>query len=1153
MLYSYNNMNKRIFIVIAFLCMVTGLHAGDVVNLKQHSTLQAEIQKLENLDVTNLTITGPISGADLKYLRSNPTRLSNLDTLDLRDITFVADGVMYYSITTLHDHMFDVAGRTWFYVSGTGDIYTKKYSDWQKSAIMYYSPDLACAFSGFTKLKHVVFPSCAKGVGVNCFSGCTSLLSVEFPTKPQYFNSGAFDGCSSLVMPVEIVEEMKTVGGLSGVQLSNSVLNLDKAETILSNAFQNTKLEELTIGTSVKSIGDAAFSGSSLKKVSMENSPLTELSSSCFYNNKNLSTISLPKGLKIIGTKALSGCSALEKIELPETVEYINSSVFYGNSNLQKINVPKNLRRVGPNCFFNTLVETEFLKENGITYWNTIAYALEKNYLSTEKAMTIKEGTTILADDLFPSNNLMKSLILPSSLKVIGYNLQLGNVRELIIPENVEYIYGGISGSSLLRVRYNAVNLINELDDELFPSTLEQIIIGDNLETIPNGFLAGTNISITITLSNKIKSIGRRAFNSNHLTVSIPKDNIIECIGDYAFSGASLTDVNVSLPHCTSIGGRAFYNTGLESIELTAEELMEIPDEAFINMESLKFISFSPNLSRIGKSAFYGCKDCVFPELTENITYIGESAFRGCERLGKVKLNNNMKRIEASSFYGCVNLEIESLPDSLVYIGSSAFSGCPLLAGLEIPSKVTSVGSSAFSASVILLNPAEITQFSSSSVNINSPQIELVDGIYYLANIALLSKYMKTPEVVELRGGTTLIASGFAYGDYDLYNSKVLILPKSIERINSGGLYNRFTEAGGIYDSFSSSVTDIYINSSTLPILDAPVDYRFTIHLLKNKKEEILQNLSANWTNSSVTFVFDIEDPSSVSFLSFAFNPSEKTWSVTGCDGEVSGSIVVPETMTYDDGQEYPVTSIGADAFKRCSSITSVTLPECVTSIGESAFNNCTSLASINIPEGVTSIGYAAFYHCPLLTSIVLPESVTSIGGSAFGWCTSLASINIPESVTSIGERAFAECSSLTSIVLPKNLRTIEGTIFQHCSSLTSINIPESVDSIGVQAFNGCMCPLVFEGTTPPAVHRASFSYYKGTRIIVPFGRGEIYRNAYPDVAGKIEEVAQPTDIERVNVLGESDVPVYDLRGVPVKRLVKGNVYIRNRQKFVAE
>ena len=45
--------------------------------------------------------------------------------------------------------------------------------------------------------------------------------------------------------------------------------------------------------------------------------------------------------------------------------------------------------------------------------------------------------------------------------------------------------------------------------------------------------------------------------------------------------------------------------------------------------------------------------------------------------------------------------------------------------------------------------------------------------------------------------------------------------------------------------------------------------------------------------------------------------------------------------------QNYPVTSIGFDAFKGCASLTSVTIPDSVTNIGGMAFSGCSGLTSV--------------------------------------------------------------------------------------------------------------------------------------------------------------------------------------------------------------
>ncbi|MBQ7448914.1 MAG: leucine-rich repeat protein, partial [Paludibacteraceae bacterium] len=68
----------------------------------------------------------------------------------------------------------------------------------------------------------------------------------------------------------------------------------------------------------------------------------------------------------------------------------------------------------------------------------------------------------------------------------------------------------------------------------------------------------------------------------------------------------------------------------------------------------------------------------------------------------------------------------------------------------------------------------------------------------------------------------------------------------------------------------------------------------------------------------------------------YDFDSVTKTATVTSGSNKYSGSVVIPESVTYE-GTTYSVTSIGNRAFYGCTGLTSITIPNNVTSIGYGA------------------------------------------------------------------------------------------------------------------------------------------------------------------------------------------------------------------------
>lgn len=243
--------------------------------------------------------------------------------------------------------------------------------------------------------------------------------------------------------------------------------------------------------------------------------------------------------------------------------------------------------------------------------------------------------------------------------------------------------------------------------------------------------------------------------------------------------------------------------------------------------------------------------------------------------------------------------------------------------------------------------------------------------------------------------------------------------------------------------------------------------------------------------------------------------------------------------VTFDSSGSLDVETIGDYAFKGCSSLKTIIIPQYVSEMGNYVFQDCTNLESIRISASVSKIGSRMFAGCPNLKSIVveegnkkydsrencnaivetatntlvcgtenstIPSTITAIGGGAFAE-TGLKNFVIPEGVTSIQYGAFENCQNLKSVTLPQSLKKLEYRVFAK-SGLTSVVIPEGITRLPDGTFTECQnLETVTLPTTLEAIENDAFSNSGLTSIFIPKGVTSISSTSF-NYCGKLSTIS---------------------------------------------
>ena len=157
------------------------------------------------------------------------------------------------------------------------------------------------------------------------------------------------------------------------------------------------------------------------------------------------------------------------------------------------------------------------------------------------------------------------------------------------------------------------------------------------------------------------------------------------------------------------------------------------------------------------------------------------------------------------------------------------------------------------------------------------------------------------------------------------------------------------------------------------------------------------------------------------------------------------GKKKVPKDVTKVVVQQ-GVERIPEYAFKKCTQLVYIHIPDSMNEIGRGAFSECTSLQSIQLPSTIYDIEAYTFSSCTSLKTVNLKDlPLQGISEFTFDKCSSLSSIQFPLILECIGKKAFMGCTSLQTINLPKSVEYLDEECFSHCTSLTSVSLPFNV------------------------------------------------------------------------------------------------------------
>ncbi len=626
------------------------------------------------------------------------------------------------------------------------------------------------AFSGCKNLESVTLSESLTTLGSNAFESCKSLKTIKIPSGVTTIPFRCFYGCSSLES-VTIPEGVTTIREHAFLSCNLKELTLPESlETIGRYAFEdNRSLKSVNIPAKVKTIETQAFYGCGLTDLVIPEG-VQAIGSHAFYDNL-LENLTLPSTITSIGNEAFRYNNNLQSITCnAATPPTLGDNAFYG-SNIQEVKVPlasiaAYRKAYGWKNFSNYYGGEEII--DGVAYRIDDKGAYVQAAYMTESEVSLAENVAFegaqyplykIADNAFAGNGSITLVTVPATVETIGSNAfdgvtypiikikattppvlasKLPMFSAIVPPASVKAYKAAnywkdmtiigegkndievttsatvdlteaimtqakITPASVTSIKVHGPltndDIINALNTNM--RSCYAIDLSDaEIEALPDGAFNGKIGLLEITLPAGLKAIGNNAFNGCFALrneVTIPAG--VETIGSNAFAGCRNAKFNPALPETlTAIGDYAFQNcANLYAVTLPAS-LQTIGAHAF-EASNVQEAVLPAGLKTIGAYAFRHCSNITRVTLPDGLTTLGEGAFQQCEALVTADLMNPMDitSIPRYAFDGCSGLRNVYLPFFIEAVGDYAFRGCASLRQIQFVAPTKTIGAYAFS------------------------------------------------------------------------------------------------------------------------------------------------------------------------------------------------------------------------------------------------------------------------------------------------------------------------------------------------------------------------------------------------------------------------------------------------------------------------